>query len=86
LYDCSLLNHDISAKFWESAQKPPGGHADAARRHISIGPVLGIFGWVAWRWVVFRQVVLMAVTVLRAFLGFPRVLGVPSGKIIKWEC
>jgi len=35
LYDCSLLNHDTSAKFWESAQKPPGGHACAARRHIS---------------------------------------------------
>ena len=54
----------------DSAQKSPGGHACAAKRHISVGPVLGVFVWVAWRWVVFRQAVLMAVAVLRVFLNF----------------
>jgi len=32
-----MLHCAIFASFWESAQKPPGGHACAARRHISVG-------------------------------------------------
>ena len=30
--------------FWESAQKPPGGFACAARRYISGNPILGVCG------------------------------------------
>jgi len=35
------LNCDVIAKFWESAQKSPGEHACAARRHISTNFVSG---------------------------------------------
>ena len=68
-----MLSCVVFANFWESAQKPPNGHACAARQHINVDQ-FWVFGWSAWRWVAFRQAILYACDVLCCFLELFRVL------------
>ena len=66
----------------DSAQKLPGGHACAARRHISVGPVLGVFCLSCFAVGGIPPGGSYDCCCFTCFLEFSRVLGVPLGKLL----